>query len=159
MQLPNGDVDEYEVADAAGQAEAITVLVGESLEGSSGGLGVSGGIPGAIAASPRGVVVLSWLAAAGADAAFNEAELNVFGETMAHEVGHYLGLFHPVEKDYQQWDALEDTVECETESACDQQLGRNFMFPYPICTNSGCESQRMISDDQRGVLHRFTGTL
>ena len=48
----------------------------------------------------------------------------MFGETMAHEIGHYMGLYHPVEASYNYWDALEDTVECGTWNACETQLGQ-----------------------------------
>ena len=95
---------------------------------------------------------------AGFDGQFNPAEIQMFGETMAHEIGHYMGLYHPVEASYNYWDALEDTVECGTWNACETQLGNNLMFPYPICYGA-CELQTEITSDQMGVLHRYTGTL
>ena len=77
---------------------------------------------------------------------------------LAHEIGHYMGLYHPVEASYNYWDALEDTVECGTWNACETQLGNNLMFPYPICYGA-CELQTEITSDQMGVLQRYTGTL
>ena len=79
------------------------------------------------------------------------------GETMAHEAGHYLGLFHPVETSYALWDALDDTPECDDSAACAAALGTNLMFPYPVCAFSECEEQGLLTPKQVGVMHRYVG--
>ena len=66
-------------------------------------------------------MVVSWLEGAGYDGQFNAEEIQMLGETMAHEIGHYMGLYHPVEASYNYWDALEDTEECGTWNACEAQ--------------------------------------
>jgi len=105
-------------------------------------------------------VVLSWLVHAGADAAFTDGETSLMGETMAHEVGHYMGLFHPVESSYDYWDALSDTVECRNADQCEGQLGTNLMFPYSICDRNGvCVAAEDMTDAQVGVKQRYISTL
>jgi len=72
-------------------------------------LGISGGIPGppAVGGVPRGSVAVglaSYMGGAGTPGGL--------GETMAHEGGHYLGLFHTTEANGQSFDPLPDTPEC-----------------------------------------------
>jgi len=83
------------------------------------------------------------------------------GETMAHEGGHYLGLFHPVEFSYDDWDAISDTPECASETDCDETLGTNLMYPYPVCDYyyTSCVKQDQLTDGQTGVWQRYIGTL
>jgi len=142
-----------------GSAHDVTVLVGETIDGSMEYYGIAGSIPGTLLATQRSGVVISWLANAGGDAAFDDEDIRLYGETLAHEVGHYMGLFHPVESDYSYWDALDDTTQCSSENNCDNQLGDNLMYPYPVCDWSACTPQDQLSNDQAGVKHRYTGTL
>jgi hypothetical protein len=78
---------------------------------------------------------------------------------MAHEMGHYIGLFHPVEMSYNRWDDLRDTEECGGAFSCERDLGYNLMFPYSLCNFTSCESQYQITDDQAGVIQQAPGTL
>ena len=57
-------------------------------------------------------------------------------------------------------DGIDDTATCPDFDSCFIQLGENLMFPYSLCayTNS-CEHQDDVTDDQRGVLLHYTGTL
>ena len=147
---------------AAGLAEpSVIVVIGDSIAGSSDAIyGEAGGIPGPYRPSPSGAVFASWLANAGGDATFQPPDILIYGETLAHEVGHYLGLFHPVEDGYQNWDALADTTECRAWGACDDALGANLMYPYPVCTGyaaATCGRQDQLSAQQGGVLHRWIG--
>ena len=77
---------------------------------------------------------------------------------VAHEIGHYLGLFHTIEKDGFSWDPLEDTPICGAEndlngdlllapSECDGLGGDNLMF----WTLGGL---RDATDAQRAVVRR-----
>lgn len=158
LAFPGYDTAQESVADGADGAE-ITVLVGETIDGGTDYLGVAGGIPGTLATTPRALVIVSWLANAGPDGDFDSEDIRLFGETLAHEVGHYTGLFHPVEMDWSYWDALDDTPHCANQSTCEDQLGANLMFPYPVCAGASCVHQDELTDGQQGVGHLYTGTL
>lgn len=79
--------------------------------GGGGILGISGGIPGTPSfpgISHAGVsCALSWLYSGDEAAAVKD-----FAETMAHEGGHYLGLFHTSEAKGTTFDPIDDTPEC-----------------------------------------------
>ncbi len=151
--------DAIETASALGNNRDVTVIIGETIEGSTDYYGVAGSIPGALVSAPRSAVVISWLANSGGDGSFSEDDIRLYGETLAHEVGHYTGLFHPVESSYDWWDALDDTPECSSASRCESELGDNLMFPYPVCGWSSCEPQDQLTPEQEGVMQRYTGTL
>lgn len=79
----------------------------------AGTLGFAAGVPG-----PNGVsgtvgsgLVISVDSHLESDGATVDAVL--MGETIAHEIGHQLGLFHPTESDGVSFDALDDTPECD----------------------------------------------
>jgi hypothetical protein len=141
----------------------LAVFVGDTIAGdSTETYGIAGGIPGSLDATPMSWVVISWLAHASVDGAFDDEEIRIMGETMAHEVGHYSGLFHPVECPYEcsaEWDALDDTLNCGDYYECADVLGSNVMFPFTVCPNwNSCTPAGDITDDQAGVWHRYTGT-
>jgi len=139
--------------------EQLVMIIGETIAGDEWTYGMSGGIPGSMLPSDRSAVVMSWLVHAGGDASFSDDEARLFGESMAHEAGHYMGLAHVVESDYEYWDALDDTPECSSQSACESSLGENLMFPYSICDWDSCVVTHELSDDQVGVSQRYCGTL
>ena len=151
--FPNDEVD-YGGAD-----DDVTVVIGETINGTRGLFGQSGGIPGTLVSTANAAVYISWLTNAGRDGEFQEYEVLLLGETMAHEVGHYLGLFHPVEASYDYYDALDDTVECTSWSKCESELGENLMFPYPLCSLTDCEPQGGLTGDQSAVMNLYTGAL
>jgi len=153
-----GDSDLVGVSESGSNSD-IAVVIGETIDGSMEYYGVAGGIPGTLVSGDRSTVVISWLANAGGDGSFSDDDIRLFGETLAHEVGHYTGLFHPVESDYSYWDAIDDTTECSNSSSCESALGDNLMFPYPVCDYSSCTPQDELTDGQQGVAHRYTGTL
>ena len=150
---------EVELEAALGTDHDVTVIVGESIGDWTEVLGEAGGIPGTLVATEHAAVGVSWLANSGADGAFDAQDIRIFGETMAHEVGHYAGLFHPVEADGSYRDALDDTEDCADSRSCERSLGRNNLFPYPICSLSGCMVQDELSGDQVEVLQRYVGVL
>ncbi|MEQ1567191.1 MAG: hypothetical protein ABMA64_16240 [Myxococcota bacterium] len=137
----------------------LQLIVGEQVRQSNSLYGVAASIPGTIQATTATYVVLSWLTHAGVNAAFDEDEIRLMGETMAHEVGHYQGLFHPVEGGYEYWDALDDTVECLGPAACEDALGTNLMYPYSICGGGSCLATDQLTPDQVGVLQGYVGSL
>lgn len=146
-------------SDAAARTEDgdLLVVIGETIDGSTALYGMSGGVPGALTAGPRAAVAVSWLANAGRDGAFDADEIELLGDTLAHEAGHYAGLVHPVEASWDQWDALSDTAECDGEGDCEAGLGDNNMFPYPICSPLRCAPQEALTEEQLGVLRHYTG--
>ena len=105
----------------------------------------------------RSAVQISSLLASGPDGEFNAEDTRLLAETMAHEVAHYLGLFHPVESTWDAWDVLSDTPECQREGECVDELGDNLMFPFPVCGPSSCTPQDRLTDQQAGVANRYVG--
>ena len=157
LPWPGTGDSELEEAAELSDGTHVVVVIGETLDGGWDYLGLSGSIPGALVPTSRSRVAISWLANAGIDGKFDDVELQVYGETLAHEVGHYLGLFHPVESTYDLWDALDDTEQCTTEGQCEDDLGANLMFPWPVCGVTGCVSQDQLTAEQQGVMHRYSG--
>ena len=139
--------------------DEITLVVGETIDGGTDYLGVAGSIPGTLTANTRSAVVLGWIASAGLDGVFSELDISIMGETMAHEVGHYMGLFHPVEQSWDSWDACSDTPDCRNQNQCESQLGDNLMYPAPVCDFNDCLAQDQLSDIQVEILQRYTGAL
>lgn len=137
----------------------IIMVIGESISGAADTYGIAGGIPGSIEPNINSHVTIAWLAHAGTNGNFSEDEIRLMGETMAHEAGHYMGLFHPVEWNYDAWDALDDTEDCSTWQSCENKLGENLMFPYPICDWTSCEPQPDLTGQQVGVSQRYIGAL
>lgn len=156
-----GDEDLYREALADKPPRSVSVLVIDKVTDVAGVFGVSGGIPGSLVPTDRSVVSVSAKEHAGRDGAFSADEVQLFGETMAHEVGHYLGLFHPAELPVggvvKSWDALDDTAECLTGSECDGALGTNMMYPTPLCDSAPCTPQAGITAQQEGVVQRYVG--
>ena len=152
---------EYDALASTGEDYDVMVVIGERIGGRTDIYGEAGGIPGSLVANEHAVVGVSWLANAGGDGSFSDDDIRIYGETLAHELGHYLGLFHPVESSWDQWDALDDTDDCGSLRQCEEALGENNMFPYPVCNGprGGCVSQDVVTDGQAGVLHRYAGTL
>lgn len=80
---------------------------------------ISGNIPGPLAFPPSVAagIVLSLEAHTGADGELDEVLL---GETIAHEIGHYLGLRHLSEANGETFDSLGDTPECDASNDTDE---------------------------------------
>ncbi|MBX2803931.1 MAG: hypothetical protein KTR31_40015 [Myxococcales bacterium] len=136
----------------------INVVLSEWIEGYADVLGISGDIPGPLVPTARSAVQLGVRLAAGTDGTFDEEETRILAETMAHETAHYLGLFHPVEREgWDEYDVLEDTPECNNESQCITRLQSNLMFPFPVCPALRCVRQEELTDEQQAVLNRYTG--
>ena len=94
----------------------------------------------------------------GPDARFSEQETRILGETMAHEVGHYIGLFHPVEMTWDLYDMLDDTPECASEQECSEIFRFHLMFPLPVCSPLGvCAPQTELTEAQSAVANGYVG--
>lgn len=155
--LPYPDDEAIQQLSEEGSETDVLMIIGETVNDSTDYYGFAGSIPGPLVATPRAAVVVGWLAHAGIDGEFDDQDIRIFGETMAHETGHYLGLFHPVEAEYDGWDALGDTPYCESESECHELMKNNLMFPYPVCGFSTCQPQGELTEQQGGVMHRYVG--
>ena len=164
--LPSPGSGSAEISElvAEGPDDTLTIIIGETMEIASEGLaGESGGIPGALHPTEHSAVVVAWLELAGVSGSLEDDEVQMLGETIAHEVGHYTGLVHPVQSDADldvvAWDAVPDTVNCQDVDACLEQLASNMMFPYLLCDwTSYCDAQDEITDQQAAVLRTFAGT-
>jgi hypothetical protein len=148
---------------AAGPPDTLSIIIGETIEVLSEGLaGESGGIPGALHATDHSAVVIAWLELAGISGSLEDSEVQMLGETIAHEVGHYTGLVHPVQFDEDlnivAWDALEDTSHCNDVDICIEKLSSNVMFPYLLCDwTDYCDSQDEVTPQQSLVMRTYTG--
>jgi hypothetical protein len=150
------------LSEAGGVGRVNVALVTEIAEWDQ-AFGVAGDIPGPLIASERSGVAVGMSAAAGTNGRFEDAEIRLLGETFAHEVGHYLGLFHPVEipldaTPISHWDGIDDTPECAGVSDCETEMASNLMFPYPVCGLSGrCAAQAEVTAGQEAAMKRYVG--
>ena len=145
----------YLAISAAVPAPGVNVCVGLDLS-TSDLLGLSSGIPGPPLPTVKSCVGVSAINAAGGDGAYSEEDIRVLGETLAHEIGHYMGLFHPVEGDFASFDPLTDTPLCSGAGNCDAVLGSNNMYYSPIAGAGGALiPQSQFTPQQRGVLNRY----
>ena len=114
----------------ASNAVAANIFFVRELSSDDGGLyGISMGIPAALTipgSISSGVVVN--VSAHMTEAGFDTREL---GQTITHETGHSLGLFHTSERDGTAWDTISDTPQCVGADPLDSAAcpdGANFMF-------------------------------
>ncbi len=140
-----------------GNSRTLTFFfVEEIANGSAGGatiLGLSAGPPGAAAqngTSASGLVISA--------IDYDSAPADV-GKIMAHEGGHFLGLFHTTEKDGSRHDLLADTPECTV----DNDGNGNGTMNSDECGGKGAENvmwwtltsgEATLSADQGWVLQR-----
>lgn len=108
-------------------------------------LGLSAGIPGVPGVHGNG----------GAGLVFTSANLRAdpesLGQTLGHEVGHFLGLRHTSERGGSEYDPLGDTPQCSRpESPFNCSDVENLMFPFSV---DGV-TQRTVTPNQRFVLQR-----
>lgn len=119
--------------------------------------------PGPFVTTPISAVEIAGAVLARDDGVFQDEEIETFATTLAHEVGHYLGLFHAVQLvDHSgdpptAWDALADTPACATYDDCVATLGDNVMFPFPICGPVKCTSGTVFTADQAAVMRGWVG--
>jgi hypothetical protein len=112
-------------------------------------------VPGLLGISPGLPGVSGFHGTTGAGLIFSSVNLDGggsdMGQTMAHEIGHFLGLRHTSEHGGSAHDPISDTAECgdpQDATACPDHT--NFMFPFSI---SGV-SQEGVSNGQQYVLQR-----
>jgi Pregnancy-associated plasma protein-A len=152
------DLDELFALSANLPANALTYFF---VQDPNGVAGISGGIPGP-ALTPgtthSGVAVSTF----GPLADLTQAAAVIQGQTMAHEGGHFLGLFHTTESGAQDIDPIPDTPACSVArdtngngtvdaGECLDLDGLNLMFWGPPASGT---AQDILSAGQRFVLHR-----
>jgi hypothetical protein len=152
----SGDAADYIAIAETTRFRAVNVVIVDDIVGQSDILGIAGGIPGALVASPMSAVTISAAMNAGVDLEYDAEEVMLLGETLAHEVGHYTGLFHPVESSWTSYDGLSDTPRCDGEAECIASLGDNLMFPFPVCASDGCTRQGGVTEQQGETSNLYT---
>ena len=146
-----------------GSTDTVNLFfVEDQLSGESAAYGVSGGLPGptGIASSWNGV--LNFLTAHATGTTLNT---QLLGETAAHEMGHWFGLYHTSESTGTSFDPLSDTAECPISrdndsdgkvypEECDGYGADNVMFWTAWSTSSQAagKKQETISSEQKYVL-------
>lgn len=135
-----------------GSPDWINLFFVEDLSGGGAGfslLGVSAGIPGSLGVAGRRNGVLNGMAAHVRGGVLNTQFL---GETAAHEMGHWLGLFHTTERSGLH-DPLTDTPECpgigRGPSQCLGYDGANLMF----WVGDGVNKQITLSAQQTRIIN------
>lgn len=126
-------------------------------------LGLSGGIPGPalIQGTLHSGVVISLF---GGLTQLTDVGKLLQGGTMAHEGGHYMGLYHPTERNGKTFDALPDTPKCDSSKdtngdgivsalECVGFGESNLMFWAAPPASSGIV-QDQLTHDQKYVLQR-----
>ena len=146
-----------------GSTSAVNLFFIEDYSGSNAGLlGNATGIPGSMRVANSWNGVLNGLTA---HATGSTLHSQLLGETVAHEMGHQLGLFHTSEGGGTSFDILSDTPECAisrdsnsggTVSAeeCDGYGGDNLMFwtPWSSSSQAAGKTQKILSSYQEHVL-------
>ncbi len=95
-----------------GRADAVNIFLVDEVEG-GGVLGIAAGIPGSLGIEGPHNGVLVSLGSHLSGPFFNQSLNNqLLAETIVHEAGHLLGLWHPTEDNGVEFDPLDDTAEC-----------------------------------------------
>ncbi|MCA9538002.1 MAG: hypothetical protein KC620_03905 [Myxococcales bacterium] len=138
---------------------AINFFMVQEIVGGRAGyiiLGVAGGIPG-----PAIIAGTSHSGVAVTTAGFRRSPTQL-AQTMAHEGGHYLGLFHTTEAEGTAFDPLPDTPECDNS----RDRNADGLVDSGECGSSGADnlmfwaagdSAEKVSDDQGFILRRNPG--
>ena len=93
-----------------GSKDAVNLFFVEDQPSSETALfGVSAGLPGTMGIASSWNGVINYLSAHATGSTLNS---QLLGETAAHEMGHWLGLFHTTEANGTSFDPLSDTAQC-----------------------------------------------
>jgi hypothetical protein len=105
---------------------SLRVVVARSLGGAESLAGYSMGLPGPVAGDRANSAVIIATQAYADPSGF--LDLDGLATTLAHEIGHYLGLYHTSEPNGQLHDPIPDTPECAG-GICDAAFLDNIMTP------------------------------
>ena len=145
-----------------GRADAVNIFLVDEVEG-GGVLGVAAGIPGSLGIQGPHNGVLVSLGSHLTGPFFNQSINNqLLAETIVHEAGHLLGLWHPTEDNGVEFDPLDDTAEC-SKSIYDSNS--NGQVSAQECVGNGAENimfwaswgggdQNQFTEDQRTILRQ-----
>ena len=124
--------------------------------------GVSAGLPGTMGIASSWNGVINYLSAHATGSTLNN---QLLGETAAHEMGHWLGLFHTTEANGTSFDPLSDTAQCvisrDSDSngkvypeECEGYGADNLMFWTSWSTSSRAagKKQENLSSEQQYIL-------
>ena len=149
MEPPLGvpaDLSEMYRLSAGARRPSVHVFFVRMIEGA---LGVASGIPG-----PH---VLPGTGASGVAIAVDLIPSDLIGKVMAHEIGHFMGLFHTSEADGAVNDPFDDTEECRADRDTDLD---GYLLPFE-CTGSGADllmfwagEESRISPEQAALMRR-----
>jgi len=125
-------------------------------------LGVSAGIPGPMGIASSWNGVLNFLYAHAAGSSLNS---QLLGETAAHEMGHWLGLYHTSENGGTSFDPIKDTAECPISrdndsdgkvyaEECEGYGADNLMFwtAWSSSSQAAGKKQESLSSEQEYIL-------
>lgn len=163
IPIPTEGSSLYLNSSSAAASPAVNVFFGGDIASVSGEvLGISASIPGPPTPSSKSAVAISIFTSAGADGFFDSEDIRILGETIAHESGHFMGLFHPIDFNgsvVSNTDPLTDTAGCSfvTDCVTNPDLTSNLMFPSPVQDgNGGFVPQNKLTSQQRGVINLYS---
>ena len=145
-----------------GRADAVNIFLVDEVEG-GGVLGIAAGIPGSLGIQGPHNGVLVSLGSHLSGPFFNQSiNDQLLAETIVHEAGHLLGLWHPTEDNGVEFDPLDDTPECR-KSVYDSN--NNGQVSAEECVGNGAENimfwaswgggdQNQFTEDQRTILRQ-----
>ena len=145
-----------------GRTDAVNIFLVEEVEG-GGILGIAAGIPGSLGIQGPHNGVLVSLGSHLSGPFFNQSINNqLLAETIVHEAGHLLGLWHPTEDNGVEFDPLDDTAEC---SKAIYDSNSNDQVSAEECVGNGAENimfwaswgggdQSQLTEDQRTILRQ-----
>jgi carboxyl-terminal processing protease len=143
-----------------GRADSVNIFLVDEVEG-GGILGIAAGIPGSLGLQgPHNGVLVSLSSHLAGPFRNQSVNDQLLAETIVHEAGHLLGLWHPTEENGVEFDPLDDTPEC-SKSVYDSN--NNGEVSAEECAGRGAENimfwtswyggnQNQLTDDQRIIL-------
>ena len=138
---------------SAGAPDKVNIFFVEQISSTSDLLGSSPTTPASMGLAGTWNGIMIDLSAHQVGLALNT---RLLGETAAHEMGHFLGLFHTTERNAVSHDPLADTPECatgESAEACAETDGANLMFWVSMDLTAGVISeQTVLTNDQFHVI-------